>query len=121
MVAVGVTLVISPVLPFTQAPRLLASSMVTMGAWMVMKLVFVVVTGQLPAPVTVSFTSKLPVLVETCWGFCWVDVLPSPKSQSHCTGAPVVLSVKFTVSDGRQAAVLSAVKSGTGGLSTSSG
>jgi hypothetical protein len=34
-----------------------------------------------------------------CIGFCCVEVVPSPKSQFHEVGDPVLWSVKLTLSD----------------------
>ena len=43
---------------------------------------------------TFNVTAKLPLVVYACSGFCWVDCVPSPKSQNH-----VVLVVPVLATD----------------------
>ena len=48
--------------------------------------------------VAVSVTVYLPTLEYLCVGFCWVEVVPSPKLHFHLIGEPVLVSLKATVS-----------------------
>ena len=49
-----------------------------------------------------SVTVYVPA-ANVCWGFCAVDVVPSPKFHAHDVGDPVDVSVNCTFS-GRHAA-----------------
>ena len=62
--------------------------------------------------ITRKVTVKFPEDAYICEGCCWVEVLPSPKSQNQLVIVPVpgvLLSVKFTRS-GKHPVVRSAVK-----------
>jgi hypothetical protein len=56
-----------------------------------------------------------PLAVYVCDGDWLVDVLPSPKSHAQLVGAPVLVSVKFTVSGAGPVVVL-AVKDAVGAI-----
>jgi hypothetical protein len=50
-----------------------------------------------PVSFNVRVTEYCPALLYTCAGFCSVEFVPSPKSQTHEPGDPTLWSVKLIV------------------------
>ena len=51
-----------------------------------------------PALLAVSATVYVPAALYAWFGFCWEEVLPSPKLQDQAVGPPEDVSVNATVS-----------------------
>jgi hypothetical protein len=63
---------------------------------------------------TVKETVYEPAAAYVCVGFCWLDVLPSPKVQAHDEGEFVEKSVNVTVEPSQTE--FGEVKDAVGGL-----